>query len=155
MRHGERGYGADYSLSQRGINQVEQTAEILGSLGVGSTHPGLVLASPVPRTRETGEILATRLNIPLVECRELELWGLNGGYMHKLTLRIIDLAQRYDKHIEEDSNIIAVTHQPLIDENVRDENGDHVKAQYAKLYRLPLDEFDQNLLNDASQEFAS
>jgi broad specificity phosphatase PhoE len=69
LRHGEHslqgklvaGRSPGISLSPRGQGEAERAAERLAGAGIAAVY-----ASPLERTRETGEIVARRLDLPLI-----------------------------------------------------------------------------------------
>ena len=69
VRHGETSYNAarriqgsvDIPLNERGIQQAEEAAEKLASLGVDA-----IVSSPMRRARQTAEIIARRLALDVL-----------------------------------------------------------------------------------------
>lgn len=85
VRHGENpanltlefaSRNIDYSLNDKGREQAQQTAEYLADMGIHEIY-----ASPLKRARETAQIIAARLALPVTvmeEFREIEVGDLEG-----------------------------------------------------------------------------
>ncbi|MCL4561002.1 MAG: histidine phosphatase family protein [Chloroflexi bacterium] len=85
VRHGENpanitkefsSHKVDYSLTPKGVLQAEQTADYFASRMIDAIY-----SSPLKRTRETAEIIARRLAMPVQimdEFREIDVGELEG-----------------------------------------------------------------------------
>ena len=133
MRHGKKGIGSEMPLAPSGVREVEESAHKLGELGVGTVLPGIILTSPIERAAETARITGEILKIPVFDCKELHEWGFSRDHVPGLALKLVALAKDNQPDLDAAASIIAVTHEPLIIDQLGLE-----EADTGRFYELPM-----------------
>jgi len=159
LRHGEHalqgrlvaGRTPGIGLSARGRGDIESVAERLAGTGIAAVY-----ASPLDRTRETAEIIARRLALPVTICDDLNeldfgewtgstfdqvrldprwpAWSTHrsiasipgGETMRQVQRRVIEALLEM-QHVHPDDSIVVVSH------------GDVIRAALVFVLGMPLD----------------
>ena len=123
MRHGDAAWGvpdADRPLTRRGREAVRWVAEALA--GRSLQAPGIV-SSPFLRARESADLIAERLQLPLLPIS------------HTL-VPDADPADLVDQLVREENSVFWVFHQPILAEVILMLTGVRVYPQTASVYAL-------------------
>ncbi len=123
MRHGDAAWGvpdADRPLTRRGREAVRWVAEALA--GRSLQAPGIV-SSPFLRARESADLIAERLQLPLLPIS------------HTL-VPDADPADLVDQLVREENSVFWVFHQPILAEVIMMLTGVRVYPQTASVYAL-------------------
>ena len=123
MRHGDAAWGvpdADRPLTRRGREAVRWVAEALA--GRSLQAPGIV-SSPFLRARESADLIAERLQLPLLPIS------------HTL-VPDADPADLVDQLVREENSVFWVFHQPILAEVILMLTGVLVYPQTASVYAL-------------------
>ena len=123
MRHGDAALGvpdAERPLTRRGREAVRWVAEALA--GRSLQAPGIV-SSPFLRARESADLIAERLRLPLLPIS------------HTL-VPDADPADLVDQLVHEENSVFWVFHQPILAEVIMMLTGVRVYPQTASVYAL-------------------
>ncbi len=134
LRHGEADWpnwnkpDDERPLTKRGKKEIQKVAAFLDLLDVCLGH---IVTSPLPRARQTAEIVANHLNVKLREDRVLE-----PGFDHVGLLRLVD---KYAG-----SNLMLVGHEPDFSDALRELSGASVKLSKGGLALVDADAASMN-----------
>ena len=118
-------------LDDRGRDETIAAVHELHERGVGAL--ALILCSTKTRTMETAQIAAEELPARVIPSRGLEVFGLNPDGLTSLDAFLEETLEQLDANLDEESNLLVITHQPLIDmarlDDQRTQNGEIIEYQ--------------------------
>lgn len=112
MRHGHYNDTTRH-LDARGRDEVIDGMHQLHQRGVGAL--ALILCSTAFRTQETAQIMAEEFPARVIPARGLEVFGLNPDGLVSLDSYLDEMLDGIDVELDEESNLLVITHQPLLD----------------------------------------
>jgi phosphohistidine phosphatase SixA len=110
VRHGHYD-GNPEQITEKGISQSEEAAQVLASRELGSV--AILLSSDAPRALQTAKIISERLSIEVMPSRRLNIVGNNSDGVASLGV-VIEAALAENDSPAYGESLIIVAHEPLI-----------------------------------------
>jgi len=130
LRHGDADWPGwdrpddERPLTPEGKEKMRRSAKFLADHGV---TPEIILSSPLPRARQTADIMAAALRMEVVEDP-----ALGGGFGHDALVKLVE------EHAPKD--IMLVGHEPGMSMVIWDLTGGRVKMGKGGLARVDLED---------------